>query len=101
MGLNELKIKDERLKIFPNPADEMLNVELAHSRGSEQEMLNAKLEIINTLGQTLQTFTLSGVEANKPFQTTTINIKELPNGIYTISIQHNGSKSSSKLIIQH
>lgn len=96
VGLNELVAKNKEVNLFPNPANEILHVELQNDglNPSPLRMTDCKLEIVNTLGRVMQTTTLQ-----QP--TTIININKLPNGIYTVMLQNNDWKLVKKLIIQH
>ncbi|MDX2174341.1 MAG: T9SS type A sorting domain-containing protein [Bacteroidota bacterium] len=97
VGLNEFaSTSSATIKIFPNPADDVLNVELLNlaSTGSATE-----IQIINTLGQvvhqsTIKTVTLSGVEG----QQSTIDIKDLPEGVYQLKISEGKKQRVLKFI---
>jgi len=97
VGLNEFaSTSSATIKIFPNPANEILNVELLNlaSTGSATD-----IQIINTLGQvvhqsTIKTVTLSGVEG----QQSTIDIKDLPEGVYQLKISKGTKQSVFKFI---
>jgi hypothetical protein len=85
LGVNELKIKDYELKIYPNPANDLLSVTLS---GVEATY---KIEIINTLGQIIREEEITFKE-NK----TTISTKELPNGVYVLTLQAFDSAQDDK-----
>ena len=79
VGLNELKIKDYGLKIYPNPVTEILNIELNPS--ASQMVPDYKLEIVNALGQIIR-------EEEIIFKNNiaVIDIKELANGVYEMTL---------------
>ncbi len=78
IGLNELKIKNEEFKIYPNPTSEILSIKLEMWNSNE----NYTIEITNTLGQIVQT-------SNIQHQTTALNISNLQNGIYFLQVFNN------------
>ena len=78
VGVNELIINNEKLKIYPNPANGILNVEL--------EMLNGKnahkIIIYNSLGQIVREEEISFKDNKAKLKT-----DDLENGVYVISLQ--------------
>lgn len=82
------ELLSNNIKIYPNPANEMLNVEFKMLNGD-----NAKLEIINSVGQVVQTTQLLN-------QTTVINTKELSNGLYFITLKTGTTTLTKKIVIQ-
>ncbi len=95
VALNELKIINDRLKIYPNPADGILNVVL---RQAQDEILNDKtwfeMKIMNAFGQLVQeeevTFT-----NNKA----TINTNHLNNGVYVLTLKSGNKQTVSKRFV--
>ncbi len=80
VGLNEIKIKNEKFTIYPNPANPILNIEL--------EILNldnTRIQLVNTLGQIL-------IDEKVSTQHSSINIQHFSDGIYFIKV-FNGSQS--------
>jgi hypothetical protein len=75
-GINELQKNNLELKIYPNPANDVLTIEYSVAEALEA----TSIQIINALGQVLQTTHLIN-------QKTTINTKELPSGVYVITLQ--------------
>lgn len=77
------------LSIYPNPAKEVINVELLvfNNEGST-------IEIANTLGQVLQT-------TNITQQTTSINVSEYPTGIYFFKLKIGNASITKKVVIEH
>ncbi|OGU13244.1 MAG: hypothetical protein A2X61_03640 [Ignavibacteria bacterium GWB2_35_12] len=65
---------NEAFKVSPNPVTDKLNVQL-------NDELNTKFEIINILGLKVLTGELSG-------EYTTINISQLPSGMYFMKIRN-------------
>jgi len=75
------------LSIFPNPAKELLNVNIYGSVYSE-----AKVQLINILGQVVYT-------ENTKSQNITIATDKLPNGIYTLVYNTGDSRKTEKVVI--
>jgi len=73
-GLSELKISNDQLKIYPNPTNSVINVEILIFNNNPY-----KIKIINTLGQIIQTTNIQN-------QKTTLNISALQNGIYFLQV---------------
>jgi len=82
LGNVELEMLNDNLKIYPNPANEILNVELKIL--NEQEPIsNLKFIIYNSLGQLIR-------EEDLILKDKTISIKtdELKNGIYFLNLSN-------------
>ena len=110
VGITELKNNDNNLNIYPNPANEMLNVKWDPSTGSGQGMgngaspstnsgfgsaTNYQLTIINSLGQIIKE-----EEITFKNNVTSINTKELPNGVYYLKLKtENGLIISKRFVI--
>ena len=80
--------KDASVKIYPNPNNGILNVEL--------EMLNSKdskIKITNTLGQII-------LEENSSIQHLTFNIQHFPSGIYFVTISTPEINTTKKIVKQ-
>jgi hypothetical protein len=88
LGNVELEMLNDNLKIYPNPANEILNVEL-QILNEQDPISNLKFIIYNSLGQLIR-------EEDVIFKDKTISIKtdELKNGIYFLNIS--GSTVNSK-----
>lgn len=76
----------QTLKIFPNPALDVINVNLPDINEDP-----VKIEIINTLGSISKDFYLS--DKAKHFE---INISDLPEGMYILHLYHSNTRISSK-----
>ncbi|UPT67531.1 MAG: T9SS type A sorting domain-containing protein [Sphingobacteriales bacterium JAD_PAG50586_3] len=83
-------IIDSGLLLFPNPANTTISVVL------ENTVLNPTLKITNILGQVVYNQTLEGMQ--KAFGK--INISNLDNGVYVISISNDKYRSVSKFVKQ-
>lgn len=74
------------LKIYPNPAKDILNIEIS------EEGKTYTIEIIDMLSKTILTQNIAG--------TTTINIENLVNGFYSVNLTDNtGKVNTCKLFI--
>jgi PKD repeat protein len=80
--------KEVRLKVYPNPANDLLNVEI--SLPNEKE---ATISIENMLGQVVYT-----MQTNKPINS--INTSNLISGVYFVKVKADNTINSFKLIIQ-
>ena len=78
VGIKELEKLNDKFKIYPNPANEVINVELG-MLASTGSATNYKIEITNTLGRTIQ-------EAEIKTKQITIDLKELNSGLYFIKL---------------
>ncbi|MBX3164808.1 MAG: T9SS type A sorting domain-containing protein, partial [Bacteroidetes bacterium] len=86
INVNELRIENEKLRIYPNPTSGMLNVELL--------MLNnkAELQIINVLGEVIKHSTLTTKHSQ-------IDVRGLENGIYFVVFSDKEKRSVTKKLI--
>ena len=85
VGVNELKNKSFDFKIFPNPANNILNIV-----SSENQNLN--VNIYNLLGKNVYS-------ENSITPISKINISDLPNGMYIISVVSENSQISKRIVI--
>jgi parallel beta-helix repeat protein len=89
-NLNTIEIKNNSFVLYPNPAKEYLTVNFA----STSSYL-AEITIYNSLGQKVNT-SISSIDN----QSITINITDLSNGIYFLSISSNGKQTDTKKFIK-
>jgi predicted secreted hydrolase len=82
-----LEIED-LIKVFPNPANDFLSIEMEHEITGE-----VKLSILNELGQILNTFTFNGIS-----ESLDLNIKNLEPGRYFIKIMVNKKRASKPIV---
>jgi hypothetical protein len=81
--------ESDQINIFPNPANEVLNIQFSPSRGDVYS-----IEIFNLLGEKLKRY-----EALKT--SLTIPLKDLTKGMYTLRIQSNQAVSNATFVVQH
>jgi thiol-disulfide isomerase/thioredoxin len=80
VGVNE--IDENSVRIYPNPANDVLNIEAA----------NSTISIFNTIGQLV-------FETKSDFQTTTVNTSDFETGTYIIKIANGANVVSKTLIV--
>lgn len=81
VGVND--IQEKRFSMYPNPANDILNL------GFEEDAYAEKVMAVNALGQTLiLPFTLSTYQAQ-------VDIKALPAGIYILKVARDGKEVSA------
>jgi len=88
VGLKENKIKHSDLIAYPNPAKDILSV---HYNTNEASVLELK----NILGQVIFKKQFTGSVSEK------INVNDMENGAYILSIIENGHSVNKKLVISH
>ncbi|MDX2174339.1 MAG: T9SS type A sorting domain-containing protein [Bacteroidota bacterium] len=84
-GINDLKTTDIGLKIYPNPANDLLNVTPIGVEAS-----NSKIKIYNSLGQLIREEEITFKENRA-----VINTKDLANGVYVLTLFTSASLSTS------
>ena len=82
-GLQDVDQKDLQISIFPNPANDILNI-----NDEQNQFQNAIIEIKNYLGQTVFT---------APFSDQ-INISSISSGIYSLTLQSKDKKKTVKVV---
>ena len=90
LGGNELKIKNDRLKIYPNPSSGMLTIQL-----EDATISNYNLKLINVLGQEEKLH-----ELVKQNDIVTLNIQQLKKGIYFLQVFYKGKLIFTEKIIK-
>lgn len=69
-GINEANISEQNFNLYPNPANETLNISIHESK-------KAQIQIFNTMGMLIKEFEISQ-------QSLQINISDFPSGLYFI-----------------
>lgn len=77
--------------VYPNPADESINIEFGAAQG------DVSVRLANMNGQIVSTESLSQV-ANRSFQ---FNTADLPNGVYMVTINSEGTQISRRVVVAH
>jgi Leucine-rich repeat (LRR) protein len=92
-GFEEYNANNVGFKMYPNPTDKILNVELEISNGDN----NYNAIITNNLGQIVLKEEIYFIDKNSY-----INVNNLPNGIYLLKLKGNNSSTiTKKVIITH
>ena len=88
LGANDVTF-DSQFIVYPNPASEVVYIKLPF------ESQDASIVLYDTLGRSVfnQDFT-------EPNGQQTINISELPTGVYFVKIQQGGNQASKRLVIK-
>jgi hypothetical protein len=81
---------ENNIKIYPNPANEILNIEFVTLSGVEAS--NTNYSIINSLGQVIKEEDLQPTQQANGSVSATINTKELANGVYSIQMSSRGTR---------
>jgi hypothetical protein len=90
LGLVSSSGVENSLKIYPNPANDILNIEFVTLSGVEA--CNTKYSIINSLGQVIKEEDLQPTQQANGSVAATINTKELANGVYSIQLSSRGTR---------
>jgi hypothetical protein len=89
LGLVSSSGVENSVKIYPNPASEILNVELEILNGTSTRSVT-KIQIINSLGQIIRE-----EEIDLKNNTAVINTRQLANGVYVFALQHTSTPLSA------
>ncbi len=91
VGIEKLKLLTEEIKIYPVPANEMLELKIIN----EELFRDFKLIVIyNNLGQVVR-------EEQVSFKNKTMTLKtgDLPNGVYSLQLRSKGSETTSRRFV--
>jgi hypothetical protein len=92
LAVTNLPASQNSINIFPNPANDKLNINMLVK---EQGELN--IQIVDLTGKLL--LTVANEKVKEGDFTKTVNISSLSNGLYVVKVTINGNTSSSKLTI--
>jgi hypothetical protein len=95
VGNKELQIADYKLQIYPNPAKDLLYVEVSHASTPLSVTSDISLSLTNALGQVIKEEVLR--ELQKPIE---INVKDLQEGIYFLQIKSEGKILVNKKFVK-
>lgn len=76
---------DENVNIFPNPANDFLNINI------KEPITNVKISIFNSLGKLI----IENYEENPEFR---VAISEIPCGFYLLKLEYNNQNVTKKFI---
>ena len=79
-------------QLNPNPATDVLNIEVNASQASEMS-----ISVFNIMGQNVMNQTVS---INTGINTRAVNISELNSGIYFVTVKANGFENTMKFIVK-
>ena len=79
-------------RVYPNPATNVLNIEVNASQASEMS-----ISVFNIMGQNVMNQTVS---INTGMNTRPVNISELNSGIYFVTVKANGFENTMKFIVK-
>jgi hypothetical protein len=88
-ALNQVTADQASVKAYPNPANDMIQVEINGLHNGE-----ASVELIDMLGKTYGTYTTTGGKAQ-------IEVSGLTAGVYFLSCYHNGVKTGVKRFVKN
>jgi len=89
-GLESTGSEQVGLSLYPNPAQDVLNVKLENFMGQP-----VRIEVRNALGQPVRALNLDEVTQTLE----TINLSGLPNGVYNLTLQAAGGQLLSKQFV--
>ena len=87
-GIDQNKMNQYNLIIFPNPAKDVINIEVVGELGK-----NATIVLSNIIGQEVYSITTNSKKIEIP-------VASLASGIYTLTFQNNGNKKVEKIVIE-
>lgn len=89
VSTNGVNVLNKNVKIYPNPTNDILNIELNLDNPAE-----VQFQLFDAVGQLI----LNQKTANYNNQKTTLNLNDLPSGIYFLQIRMNGNLMTKKVI---
>ena len=94
MGINEQEAINPMTstRVYPNPASDVLNIEVNASQASDMS-----ISVYNIMGQNVMN---QNVNVTTGMNTRSINISELNSGIYFVTVKANGFENTMKFIVK-
>ena len=87
-SIKELEIQKGKIKIYPNPANESLTIEIDNLSST----YNFKVEIYNCFGAVVKTVFIKQYEKS-------IDVRDLPQGFYIVAVQSKGKILARQKVI--
>ncbi len=91
VGVNDVNPNIANISVSPNPASQQVAINYTLLQGA-----NATINIANAHGQTVKTI---AVKANTGSNIAVLNVNDLANGFYILSLNINGYTTAQKLVI--
>ncbi|MBL7937008.1 MAG: T9SS type A sorting domain-containing protein, partial [Bacteroidia bacterium] len=95
VGINDLTAIEHQIKVFPNPASNLLSVQY-----NLKNSALVKIELFDILGKSVKTLLPSSQQSIDNYKISW-NIADLKTGLYFIKININGNESVTKLSVIH
>ena len=94
LSINEQEVVNPMTttRVYPNPATDMLNIEVNASQASEMS-----ISVYNIMGQNVMT---QNVSITTGMNVRPINVSELNSGIYFVTVKANGFENTMKFIVK-
>lgn len=86
LGINDIEKQKENILVYPNPANDILNIEI------QENFKPLQITLYNTLGKEV---------IRKNLTTSQINISNLPQGLYLLKISSNGKIIKTEKIVKN
>jgi hypothetical protein len=85
LGINNIEKQNENISVYPNPTNDILNIEV------QENSKPLQITLYNTLGKEVMRTNLSSSQ---------INIANLPQGLYLLNISSNGKILNTEKIVK-
>ncbi|MBS1644271.1 MAG: T9SS type A sorting domain-containing protein, partial [Bacteroidetes bacterium] len=86
--------EDENIAIFPNPANDLLKIELYSNKNSNR----VSIEILDFLGRSVKKIEKQAFKGKNHFE---LPVENLSDGLYNVQIITNGRKINKKVLISN
>lgn len=86
VGVNEIAAAINSMNLYPNPATDVLNIEIPG-------VINYSYVITNVLGKQV-------IGGFSPNEKTSVDLGALPKGVYFLSVTNNGHRSTKKIVVE-
>jgi hypothetical protein len=90
IGVHELTVINESLKLYPQPTSDILNIEL----NAKMKNPFSRIKLMDNMGRMIREEEIVFINNRA-----TIDLKYLPNGIYLITLSNNDGSINKKLVI--
>lgn len=98
VGIDDRTIDDWRFAIFPNPANDVVKVEVQGSKFRVQ-----RVEVADVLGRDCFSRSLRHAQGTTSFaMTDVLDVSDWPDGIYLLTLtDHDGNRHTQRLVVRH